>query len=302
MTKKIRLIHPIYLDVPMLVSFAAAIEGGVAFEQEVKSQQSSSTNNNAQISGKFGLSSLFSTIFDANVRASIDEQRTVREKTQTTESRGHTEASMAILLYDRLTNDFNSIIKPETHDALTILEPGALIEITGVLKKNAVDSVIDNIDAINLLSGLADSPAPAPSNNLRNKNPQTVSPAASKLENIRKILDDDRKRTPISNVLLECLQPSGCKAVLTLRTENLRDLTLSELHNNSVRVVGKITRLIGSGQSMSAFENYGMALLAKDRLEEMFTSFSNNHNLRTEYSPVEVEGPAAQILPLMIFV
>ena len=29
------LIHPIYLDVPMLVSFAAAIQGGVSFESEM---------------------------------------------------------------------------------------------------------------------------------------------------------------------------------------------------------------------------------------------------------------------------
>ena len=28
MSNQIRLIHPIYLDVPMLVSFAAAVEGG----------------------------------------------------------------------------------------------------------------------------------------------------------------------------------------------------------------------------------------------------------------------------------
>ena len=31
MSEQIRLIHPIYLDIPMLVSFAAAIEGGLSF-------------------------------------------------------------------------------------------------------------------------------------------------------------------------------------------------------------------------------------------------------------------------------
>ncbi|MEJ7657624.1 MAG: hypothetical protein WKF33_11405 [Thermoleophilaceae bacterium] len=30
----IELVHPVYLDVPMLVSFVAAIEGGFAFESE----------------------------------------------------------------------------------------------------------------------------------------------------------------------------------------------------------------------------------------------------------------------------
>jgi hypothetical protein len=36
--KKIPLIHPIYLDVPMLVSFAAAAQGGLALESEVTAE------------------------------------------------------------------------------------------------------------------------------------------------------------------------------------------------------------------------------------------------------------------------
>jgi len=34
-----QLIHPIYLDVPMLVSFAAALQGGLSFGSEVTEEQ-----------------------------------------------------------------------------------------------------------------------------------------------------------------------------------------------------------------------------------------------------------------------
>jgi hypothetical protein len=90
--------------------------------------------------------------------------------------------------------------------------------------------------------------------------------------------------------------------VLTLRTENLRDLTLSELHKNTVRVVGKVTRTIGEGESMSAFENYGMALLKPEALSAAFRELAESEDVVADFSEVEVRGPAVQVLPLMIFV
>lgn len=119
---------------------------------------------------------------------------------------------------------------------------------------------------------------------------------------MRETLDKDRKRTPISNIILKCNEPPGINVVVTLRTANLRDLTLTELHKNSVRVVGKVTRIIGEGQSMSAFENYGMALLKPEVLNIEFAKIAASKDIVAEFSEVEVKGPAVQILPLMIFV
>ena len=124
----------------------------------------------------------------------------------------------------------------------------------------------------------------------------------SRLGKMRATLDKDRKRTPISNVLLRCTVPNDITAVVTLRTENLRDLTLSELHKNSVRVLGKVTRVIGPEESMSPFENYGMALLPPSTLREAFRQMLGNNALAVEFSEVQVQGPALQVLPLMAFV
>ncbi|MFN5502183.1 MAG: hypothetical protein ACK5AW_08805 [Pseudanabaena sp.] len=84
--------------------------------------------------------------------------------------------------------------------------------------------------------------------------------------------------------------------------ENLRDLTLSELNKNNVRIVGKITRAIGKDESMSSFENYGMALLPPQLLNEVFSNLTSNSDIVAEFADVQVKGPAFQILPLMIFV
>ena len=124
----------------------------------------------------------------------------------------------------------------------------------------------------------------------------------SPLGKMRETIDKDRKRTPISNVLLRCTVPNDITAVVTLRTENLRDLTLSELHKNSVRVLGKVTRVIGPGESMSPFENYGMALLNPSMLRDVLQPLLDNEELAVEFSEVQVKGPALQVLPLMVFV
>lgn len=296
MTEQIKLIHPIYLDVPMLISFAAAVEGGIAYSSEVSKETHTGSSSDARVAGKFGLSSLFNRIFDSSLSIEANIEKSNEEKALKTETRGHTEASIAILLYDKLCKN-KSIDQPKEIDELENLTPGTLVELTGKIEKNAVDTVIDYIDAIDILSNLSTTNTKTKgSKKTVAKNNQTP------LSNMREILDKDRRRTPISNVLLRCTQPSKCTAVVTLRTAYLRDLTLSELHKNTVRVIGKITRVIKDGESMSAFENYGMALLKSDMLNKAFEELSNNDEIRAEFSDVEINGPAIQVLPLMVFV
>lgn len=288
----VRLIHPIYLDVPMLVSFSAAIQGGLSLGSEITKEAETTKIRSSSLDGRFGLSNLFGYLFDASVEGSVAGEKTNRNQETMKESRAHTEASIAILLYDHLLKNDGYIIKPENAKELSASGPGSLVEVSGTLVKNAVDAVIDYIDAINILSRLGETSLTA------TKKP----PQKSQLENMRDTLDKDRKRTPISNVLLRCKEPSGINAIVTLRTENLRDLTLSELHKNSVRVVGKVTRVIQEDETMSAFENYGMSLIQPAILEEAFRKVTSTETTVAEFSEVVIPGPAVQILPLMVYV
>lgn len=288
----VRLIHPIYLDVPMLVSFSAAIQGGLSLGSEITKEAETTKIRSSSLDGRFGLSNLFGYLFDASVEGSLAGEKTNRNQETMKESRAHTEASIAILLYDHLLKNDGYIIKPENAKELSASGPGSLVEVSGTLVKNAVDAVIDYIDAINILSRLGETSLTT------TKKP----PQKSQLENMRDTLDKDRKRTPISNVLLRCKEPSGINAIVTLRTENLRDLTLSELHKNSVRVVGKVTRVIQEDETMSAFENYGMSLIQPEILEEAFRKVTSTETTVAEFSEVVIPGPAVQILPLMVYV
>ena len=307
MSEQIRLIHPIYLDIPMLVSFAAAIEGGLSFGAEVTREASTTAAVAAEGNARFGFSGLFSRFLDASADLKVAGAHEDEERSVVKSSRSHTEASVAILLYDRLRRDRGYIVDPETLEDAKGVEPGALIEIVGTVEKNAIDAMIDYIDAADILSNMGSGEQKTPpvstsgkrrGSGVRNDKQEIQSP----LGQMRALLDKDRKRTPISNVLLRCAVPNDITAILSLRTENLRDLTLSELHKNSVRVLGKVTRVIGQGESMSPFENYGMALLSPNTLSALFHQLLDNDNLAIEFSEVQVQGPALQILPLMVFV
>ena len=150
--------------------------------------------------------------------------------------------------------------------------------------------MIEYLEVVDLMTQLS-----SPTKNSSSKSPKT------QLGSIRNILEKDRNRTPLSNVLMRCHIPTDLAASVTLRRENLRDLTFSELHNNSVRLVGKVTRVIEKGSSMSAFENYGLSLLPAATLTDLFETMRTD-DIRAEFSDVEIKGPAVQILPLMIFV
>ncbi|MCA9101195.1 MAG: hypothetical protein KDA63_08600 [Planctomycetales bacterium] len=302
----IPLIHPIYLDVPMLVSFAAATQGGLSLGSEITEEKIETKATDARIDGKLGVSNLFSKLFEASVAAEAGSSTSDEGKQLRRESKSHTEASIAILLYDHLKRNEGFIIAPSSVDDCRRIEAGALVEVTGTLAKNAIDWVIDFIDAVSILGGLDSSqqqPEPQGQRHQRKQRRNTPSPTPdSQLRRMRELMDQDRQRTPISNAVLRCSQPDGLNAVVTLRTANLRDLTLSELNKNTVRVIGKVTRTIGDGESMSAFENYGFALLKPDVLRDMFTQLSNIEEMVADFTDVEVTGPAIQLLPLMVFV
>ena len=297
--KKIPLIHPIYLDVPMLVSFAAAVQGGLALGAEVTAEKKGSGSTAANASGKFGLSKLFQALVDTSASVELAGKISNESNEIRKESRSYTEASIAIILYHQLQQSGDYIVKLESVEDIQKYTPGTLVEVAGTVEKNAVDAVIDYLDAADILSRMAPPEAqlqPKGKGSGQNKNPQ------SELGRLREVLDQDRKRTPISNVVVRCSEPENLNVVVTLRTDNLRDLTLSELHRNNVRIVGKITRSISKGEVMSSFENYGMAMLTPEVLNAVFSGITNTEGIVAEFTDVQVQGPAFQILPLMIFV
>ncbi|MEO0351696.1 MAG: hypothetical protein AAF282_16785 [Cyanobacteria bacterium P01_A01_bin.15] len=186
--KKIPLIHPIYLDVPMLVSFAAAVQGGLALEAEVTAEKKGSGSTSANASGKFGLSKLFQSLIDTSASVEITGQLSNESNEIRKESKSYTEASIAIILYHQLQQSGDYIVKLESTKDIEKYTPGTLVEVAGTVEKNAVDTVIDYLDAADILGRMA-TPTVQPQTKRKgtsqNKNPQ------SEIGRIREALDQD---------------------------------------------------------------------------------------------------------------
>lgn len=225
----------------MLVSFAAAVQDRLALKAEMTAEKKGSGAASVKASGKFGLSKLFQALVDMSTSVELTGNLSNKSHETRKESKSYTEASIAIVLYHQLQQSGDYIVKLENVEDIQKYTPGTLIKIAGTVEKNAVDAVIDYLDAADILSRMATpntQPQAKRKGAAQSKNPQ------SEIGRIREALDQDRKRTPISNVVVRCSEPKNLNVVVTLRTDNLRDLALSELHRNNVRVVGKITRSI----------------------------------------------------------
>jgi len=119
-----KLIHPIYLDVPMLVSFAAALDGGISFSTDVTKQAGQSSADSSKVAGGLGFNGLFSNIFRASLDSELAGERTQDDQETRRESKAHTEASIAILLYDRLKEAGTYVTNPEDVAGLAAVGPG----------------------------------------------------------------------------------------------------------------------------------------------------------------------------------
>ena len=126
----------------------------MSFGSEVTNEQGIALSSGSSKSARIGFSNLFSSLFEASLAA--DSANSEKEETIQTrrESKSHTEAPVAILLYDQLKKSNDYLVYPKTLDDIQSLQPGSLIEVGGGIRKNAVDAVIDYTDAISILSKL----------------------------------------------------------------------------------------------------------------------------------------------------
>jgi len=141
----IDIVHPVYLDIPMMTSFIAALEGGFTDEDKRKTSSTKSGGTQRSASGRLGvpiLSSLFRMDMSGDIK-NTDDTRSIEEVEV---KRQHTASSLFNLLRWKLVSDLHLVKFPASAEDLRKLEPGVLVEIRGVI---ASDPVSDLFEALN---------------------------------------------------------------------------------------------------------------------------------------------------------
>lgn len=134
------LVYPIYLDVPMMVSFLAALRDGVEFENTVTRRDQRAVGRASEGSAKMRLPPLASLFgFEASGKMSGTSDDETSEEVRVV--RQHTAASLFNALHTTLRED--GYLKPVANAAdLNEVVPGDVVELAGDFIGNPLESVL----------------------------------------------------------------------------------------------------------------------------------------------------------------
>lgn len=311
------LAHPIYLDVPMMLSFLAHLEGGVSVSESEKTTATGARERYLKARG--GIRAKLFAIGDANFEGEGSQQSRDETQTESQTERHHTEASLFNLLYDYLTED-GKAVRVDDPSQLAELQSGQLVEFSGEFLGNPIENVLAFFDAF-LPYIEEDEPArsePAPkaqtkAQKSRSGNPavkasaqqQAQQPAAeenSSEEGIRILrrMSQDMKFAPVHDLLFRT--EKELEAVVTVASLYYSATTTEHLRAGEFRVIGKVTRVMGEGQSVNLLRRTVLGVAGPAVANDVLGSVTNSDDFNLEVPNAIVSGPAIQVLPMAIFI
>lgn len=329
------LVHPVYLDVPMMVSFLARLEGGVAVDEEQTSKQSGARER--LMKGRAGLRGRFGPLMSADAEGEASTGGRDEDSLESKSSKHHTAASLFNLLYDYLVED-SQFTTVEAPDDLGSIRPGQLVEIAGEYLGNPLEEILGLLGAFLpyiLATKEAEAEAEQPEqkqqsrqqrqNQRSRQRGQSRPPNEEDLmsalveETAKQAVEQARKQAelqnelgmrlmlqmakditqvPVHDVLIETTE--GVKAVLTVDSSYYSAAINEYLRAGDFRVIGKVTRVLKAGHTINLTRRTVMGASNAKTAQELIGSLDETE-LSLEVPDPIVEAPAIQLLPMAIF-
>lgn len=323
------LAHPVYLDVAMMISFLAYLEGGVVTQEE-ETQKEGGTRERV-LKGRAGFRARLPWALDAEAGSEGSAQRREEISLESKSARQHTAASLFNLLYEYLTTD-NQLIDLQDQHQLQGLRPGQLIELSGEYLGNPLEDILGFIGAmfpyyeeqVTAQKAATAEALEQAKKAQRSGNParraaaaqaQEPSPdAVEVLTGVLKQLEDttnqqgiqlmlrmaeDIKRVPVHDLLVRT--PTGLQAVLTVSSEYYSATTNEYLRAGSFRVIGKVTRIVNESDVINLTRRTFLGA-ADSKVAQEIVEKVKSGEFRLDVADPIVGSPAVQILPMAIFI
>ncbi len=316
------LAHPVYLDVPMMISFLAHLEGGVSVQEEETRKETGARDR--ALRSRAGLRFRLPTFLEGDAGAEHATQRRDETSLESKTQRHHTNASLFNVLYEYLRSD-DQIVNLRVPDDLHTLRGGQLVELAGEYLGNPLEdtlaylgSLLPYLDEQQEAQRAAAGEALASTRrNERSGNPARRREAptpdvTAMLENLtqqaanadqefgKKMIVrmvEDIAKVPVHDVLLQA--DDGLRAVLTVSSEFYSTTTNEYLKAGEFRVVGKVTQVLTGERTINLARRTVLGVAGAEvtteligRMQEAFPASAAD--------PI-VAAPAVQILPMAIF-
>jgi hypothetical protein len=305
------LAHPVYLDVPMMVSFLAALEGGVVISGEETSTETGSRER--MLSGKAGLRARLFGIGEAELAAEATAQKRDESSFVSQTQRHHTAASLFNVLYGYLRED-DQIVDVSAPQDLSEIRPGQLVEFSGAYLGNPLEDILAFFGALfPYIEPELPPEAQAPIQSPRSGNPARKG-AAKVTASVASVPDDpeqneglkiirmmarDLVTAPVHDLLFRT--NDELEAVVTVASEFYTATTTENLRAGEFRIVGKVTRVLKDGESINLTRRTVMGAAGPDMARETIGEINDNKELSLAVANPIVNGPALQVLPMSIF-
>lgn len=308
------LVHPVYLDVPMMVSFLASIDDGVSFRSDIAERTGSARKDAKEADGGVGLPSLASLLgLSLSVSGRYSRNHTEDETAEHRFTREHTSASLFNIFRRRLITSGSPTLFTFRDSSGDVPEPGSLVEVSGEVLGNPLRQTLDLFVAIAPFFGLNLEDEQGGDNlplkkASRSGNPATRAAATSPLVAdsdmtaavaFMKPLIRDAARSPVVDLLMSTT--SNMRAILTVSREYLSLESEAYLLEGDFRVLGKVTSILGANDRINLLRRTALGFGGVKLAETLFNGFSSDE-LDIKLASPTVPGPAMQILPLAIYI
>jgi hypothetical protein len=317
----IDLVHPLYLDVPMMTSFLAAIQDGIAYGSNVRLKQAVQRATGASGEGEVGVPSLgiLSSVLNLSLRGKIEKRQTLDDNEEVDLVKKHTEASLFMQLRTILHEDGQIDIITDEGD-LDSVEHGSLVEVTGQILRSPASEALDAAFRLMTMLGLKipDETPASPQRQVAKKGGAGPNqPRVDALEELQQALErptgdftlrfmqrlkDDLTKSKIIDVVMKLPHGGNLSVVIALSSEFLPEGVFENLLSGHFTVLGKVVRVLEGEETLSLYQRSTLASMFSDQMKQgvdtLQQNFSAGHSAGTEL----VRAPAIQLIPLAIFV
>lgn len=316
------LAHPLYLDVQMMVSFLAFLEGGVYVSTEETTQREKSKEGKGGGGAKVKLPSLGALLgMEASLNAEVGGR--VGETAEIKVARHHTAASLFNALRGHLAGAVSiQIHKVEKEADLASLSSGDFVESSGRYTGNPLEKTLavmaKFLEYIQLITEAEERIRQRASSARRSGNPQTragSSPGqppgglSDFTEQFRQFQDspemgvmqklkEEIEASPIQDVVLRTR--SGLQVILTVSSEYYNQSVGEWLDSGDFTVLGKVTRVLNPDESINLSRR--TVIGSMDDGGEMVASMGAGLPFVGDSQSAVVSYPAVQVLPMAIYV
>lgn len=324
MADRLDLVYPLYLDVPMMTSFVAALEDGIAYGSDVtqRRDQQKTASADSEARAGIGLMGVLPSLLSLDLRGKISGIKAAGEGEEIKLIRRHTEASLFMRLRQALKDNERIVEVKDIADVQKLKDPeqASLVEIKGQVFRSPLSEILEAVFRVFEILGVdlsgndntgAQNPQKGGKRQGRGQGSQQQSvPAPQGLEldadgrvglQIMKRIKDDLAASKVWDVIMRPSDIEDLTVVIALATEFLPEGAFDNILSGDFTVLGKVTRLVESDNEISLYQRTMFNNLDSSDFDKVFTQFAKSPLLKTSGNPMTVEAPALQVMPLAIY-